>query len=154
MSVTMTPDELRALGYDPAASAKAGRAVRFTEGQPPKALRQPKPWAPYASKWEASYAAHLDHLKQLGQVTDWAYEPDTLVCAGGTKYTPDFRVELASGVTEYHEVKGFFRTQDRVRVREALAVSPFDVILVSRANGSWTYKRLARPRVEVEVRAV
>lgn len=145
----MTPDELRALGYDPVASAKAGRAVRFTDGKPPKALRQPKPWAPYASKWEASYAAHLDHLKQLGVVRDWAYEPDTLVCAGGTKYTPDFRVRFpGTRDDEYHEVKGFFRPQDRVRVREALAVSPLDVILVSRKDGSWAYKRLARHRVE------
>lgn len=142
MSVTLTPAELQALGYDPVASAKLGRAVKFTPGTPAKALRLPKPWAPYASKWEASYAAHLDVLVALGQVTLWQYEPDTLVCAGGTKYTPDFRVEYSDGREEYHEVKGYFRPQDRVRVREALAVSTFPVVLVSRKGGAWTYKAM------------
>lgn len=144
MSITLTPAEFESLGFDPSASAKAGRAVRLAPGAPPKARRLPKPWAPYASKWEASYAAHLAFLVQLGQVASFAYEPDTLVCAGGTKYTPDFRVAFPGGREEYHEVKGFFRPKDRVRVREALAVSPFDVVLVSRKAGAWVYKTMPK----------
>lgn len=150
MSVTLSPDELRALGFDPVASAKLGRAVKLTPGTPAKGRRPSKPWAPYASKWEASYAAHLDLLVRmslqpvLGSVVSWAYEPDVLVCAGGTKYTPDFRVSFRDRPDEYHEVKGYFRPQDRVRVREALAVSPLDVVLVTRKSGRWEYKRLAR----------
>lgn len=142
MSVTLSPDELRALGYDPAASAKAGRAVKFADVPPTK--RTARPYAPYRSKWEQLYAAHLDTLKMLGRVTSYAYEPDTLVCAGGTKYRPDFRVVASDGSEAYHEVKGYFRPQDKVRVREALAVSPLDVILVTRERGAWTYHRLAR----------
>lgn len=149
MSVTMSPDDLRALGYDPAASAKAGRAVRLADASKGKKEKRAKTWAPYASKWEHAYAGHLDYLLQLGIITGWAYEPDTIVCAGGTKYTPDFRVSFPQNrPDEYHEVKGFFRTQDRVRVREALAVSACDVILVSRAKGNWTYKRLPRTNME------
>lgn len=155
MSVTMTPAELQALGYDPVASAKLGRAVKLTPGAPTKGLRQPKPWAPYASKWEAAYAAHLDLLvrmsvhPQLGSVVSWAYEPDTLVCAGGTKYTPDFRVTFPGRREEYHEVKGFFRPQDRVRVREALAVSTLPIVLVSRKRGQWVYKPFRQDQREV-----
>lgn len=139
MSVTMSPDDLRALGFDPVASAKLGRAVRFTLGVlPPKAPRQPKPWAPYASKWEMQYAAHLELQKIVGQIQDWQYEPDTLVCAGGTKYTPDFRVTYPDGAHEYREVKGLWRKQDRVRMREAAAVSPYAIALVSKRDGAWT----------------
>lgn len=141
MTVTMSPAELQALGYDPVASAKLGRAVKFTPGTT-TTRRQPKPWAPYASKWEASYAAHLAYLVQLGQVASWAYEPDTIVCAGGTKYTPDFRVAFPGRREEYHEVKGYFRPQDKVRVREALAVSLLPVVLVTRKAGAWVYKAL------------
>ena len=142
MSVTLSPDDLRALGFDPVASAKIGRAVRFTPGAPTKALRQPKPWAPYASKWEMQYAAYLDLRKTVGQVKDWQYEPDTLVCAGGTKYTPDFRVTYPDDAREYHEVKGFWRTQDKVRMREAAVVSPLPIVLVSRRAGAWTLKTI------------
>ena len=56
---------------------------------------------------------------RTGQVLAFEYEPDVLVCAGGTKYRPDFRVTLADGAQQYHEVKGFWRKSDRVRVREA-----------------------------------
>lgn len=142
----MSADDLRALGYDPVASAKLGRAVRFTHGAPKRALKQPQPWAPYASKWEMQYAAHLELQVSVKLVTGWEYEPDTLVCAGGTKYTPDFKVTLSSGAIEYHEVKGFWRTQDRVRMREAAAVSPYPIVLVSRKRGAWTLKTVYEGR--------
>lgn len=143
MSVTLSPDDLRALGYDPVASAKAGRAVKLEYAPPAtKRAKAPRPYAPYHSKWEQQYAAHLDLLKTIHLVAEWHYEPDTLVCAGGTKYTPDFRVHMAAGPVEYHEVKGYFRSRDRVRVREARAVSPYPIVLVSRAKGAWVYKRL------------
>lgn len=142
MSITMTPMELQSLGFDPVASAKLGRAVKFTAGAPVKGLRQPKPWAPYRSKWESAYAAHLDVLQLLGHIVSWQYECETLVCAGGTKYTPDFRVKFTDEREEYHEVKGYFRPQDKVRVREALAVSLLPVVLVSRKGGAWVYKAL------------
>ena len=67
MSLTLSPDEFRALGYDPVASAKLGRAVRLTADAPVTATRGRRLWAPYASKWEARYAGHLATLQLAGQ---------------------------------------------------------------------------------------
>lgn len=142
MSVTLTPADLLALGYDPVASAKAGRAVRLADVPKYKPKRTPNPWAPYRSKWELQYAAYLDELQMLDIITAWAYEPDVIVCAGGTRYTPDFLVTYSPDRQEYHEVKGYFRPQDRVRVREARPASAHPIVLVSRAKGVWTYARV------------
>ena len=138
----MSPADFEALGYDVAASLDAGRAVKQGSATPASAAAKPKPvrrtreWAPYRSKWEVQYALHLDYLVMAGLVLSWVYEPDTLVCAGGTKYRPDFRVRFPHG-EEYHEVKGFFRTQDKVRMREASVVSPLPIVLVTKKGGAW-----------------
>jgi len=132
--VILSPADLLALGYCPDASARTGRAVRLEDAPAPKRARAT--WAPFRSKWEMQYAGYLDVLVALGHVVSWTYEPDTLVCAGGTKYRPDFRV-VFHGHEEYHEVKGYFRAKDKVRMREAAVVSALPIMLVTRKRGAW-----------------
>ena len=138
----LSPADFAALGYDFHASLAAGHVVRLPPAgavvSRPEPSRRSREWAPYRSKWELQYAAHLDFRVATGHVVSWSYEPDTLVCAGGTKYRPDFRVRLPEG-EEYHEVKGFFRAQDKVRMREAVVVSPLPIVLVTRKGGAWHY---------------
>lgn len=138
----MSPADFEALGYDVRASLDAGRAVKPAHAggaaSAAKPSRRVREWAPYCSKWELQYAAHLDFRVLAGHVVSWLYQPDTLVCAGGTKYRPDFRVRLPHG-EEYHEVKGFFRAQDKVRMREAAVVSPLPIVLVTKKGGAWHY---------------
>ena len=86
----ISPADFEALGYDVAASLVFGRAVKQGSATPASAAAKTKPvrrtreWAPYRSKWELQYAAYLDYLVTAGLVLSWAYEPDTLICAGGT----------------------------------------------------------------------
>ena len=64
----------------------------------------------YASKSEARYAAHLDLLKKAGVIKAWEGQVRWALIVGGEKVctiVPDFRVTLADGSVELHEVKGY-----------------------------------------------
>ncbi len=111
------------------------------EGMPAAPTSKLRPWAPYASKWEAEYAHRLAMLHASGAITGWAYETETLRAKGGTKYTPDFWVSFPDGREEYHEVKGHLRSRDAVRMRECAAVSPLPVLVVSKRRGAWAVVR-------------
>lgn len=63
------------------------------------------------SRYEANYARYLNFLKERQEIKEWQYEPDTFeftkIKRGGRFYTPDFKITLTDGSTEYHEVKGW-----------------------------------------------
>lgn len=66
-------------------------------------------YAPYRSKLESQYAAHLDLLQKAGEIRRWAYEPMSLKLSHGKRYRFDFLVILPLGAEarpEAHEVKG------------------------------------------------
>lgn len=54
---------------------------------------------------EAAYASVLFARKAAGEIIDYAFEPERLRLAANTYYVPDFRVLLADGTIEFHEVK-------------------------------------------------
>lgn len=97
---------------------------------------------PYRNKWERRYAALLELKRLAGEILAWEYEPDTLVAAGGTKYTPDFKVTRLDGSQVYHEVKGYTRSRDAVRMRECAAVSPLLILVVTLKQGAWVVARI------------
>lgn len=102
-------------------------------------------YAPYASKWEREYAERLAVLTLVGEVTAWNYEPCTLTALGGTRYTPDFGVRFPDGREEFHEVKGYLRSRDAVRMRECRAVSPLPIVVMTKRNGVWVEVRRYAP---------
>lgn len=64
----------------------------------------------YHSKAEAEYAKQLDWRVKAGEIKTWTRQHKINLISHGQhicKYYIDFRVELASGQIEYHEVKGF-----------------------------------------------
>lgn len=148
MTGELTPDEVRAIvaKQSPATRARQGADVAaIVGGKLPKAEKVKKVnlIAPYRSKWEWEYAQRLDVLKRAGVVIDFLYERDTLVANGGTKYTPDFWVHYNSNRgEEYHEVKGREWPQDKVRMRECAAVSPFPILLWKKERGEWVQTRM------------
>ncbi len=71
------------------------------------------------NKTEAAYAAHLEWLKQAGDVVWFRFEGVKLRLADSTFYTPDFAVMAVDGVLEMHEVKGFWEDDARVKVKVA-----------------------------------
>ena len=71
------------------------------------------------NKTEAAYAAYLDTLKAAGEIRTWEYEYVRLLLAANTSYTPDFMVILANDLIEFHEVKGWWEDDARVKIKVA-----------------------------------
>ena len=69
------------------------------------------------NKTEQRYAFHLAGLRQAGQIARYDFEPVKLRLADRTFYTPDFRVIIPDGTIEFHEVKGFWRDDARVKIK-------------------------------------
>ena len=80
------------------------------------------------SSWEKSYAQYLDNIKSNGIITEWEYEPDTFwfekIKRGVRSYTPDFKVTLASGDVEYHEVKGYLDSKSKTKLNRMRIYHP------------------------------
>lgn len=156
----MTKDELRAI-YDRMSSGLRKRVSaetiavihdQYVGTTPGPSLRNRggaievlNPYAPYKNKWEMRYAERLEVLKLLGEVVESEYEPEPIIAAGGTKYTPDFKVTFAAGGIEYHEVKGHYRDRDKVRVRECAVASQYPIVLWSMKGGAWHVLRTYLP---------
>lgn len=71
------------------------------------------------NKLEAAYAAYLDSRED---VLKWQFESHKLRLADRTFYTPDFGVLIRDGesaVFEFHEVKGFWEDDARVKIKVA-----------------------------------
>src|SRR5687768_5117791 len=115
MTVTLTPDELRAAGFQ---HDGQGRAIRVRVGSGGKeqqgtgsmdssALRPTA--SPYRSKWEAERAEYHEMRKRAGLIRDWRYEAVRLKLADGAWYKSDFLISDNDGFLELEEVKGFWR---------------------------------------------
>lgn len=116
-----------------AALKKAGVAVPVAEATPAKAKGG-------MNKWERLYAAHL---AVANGVVWWGYEPVRLLLAQGEKrawFTPDFCVVTATGQTEFHEVKGYWREAARLRIKVAAGLYPWRFVAVTRKGGTWAYE--------------
>ena len=91
----------------------------------------------FRSRWEANYARYLNWL--IGSTVDsgiisWKYEAQTFeftkIKKGTRFYTPDFRVELASGAVEYHEVKGWRHPKGETALKRMAKYYPHIKIII------------------------
>ena len=75
---------------------------------------------------EAAYADYLDILKAGTQIKRWRFEAYRLRLGDGwmTTYTPDFAVTMMDDTLEFHEVKGFWREDARVKIKNAVHLYP------------------------------
>jgi hypothetical protein len=104
----------------------------------PAAKRAP---APRMNKTEAAYAQHLADEQAAGRVLWYGFERVTLKLADDCRYTPDFAVRMADGSQEFHEVKGHWRDDARVKIRVAADIFRWDRFrAVTRCKGGWTYE--------------
>ncbi|MBP0633192.1 hypothetical protein J8I34_33585 [Cupriavidus sp. AcVe19-6a] len=86
---------------------------------------------------EKAYAALLELEKQAGLITWYAFEPIKLRLGKNTFYTPDYGVRLASGELELREVKGFWRDDARVKIKNAAYLYPiFRFVAVTKKKKS------------------
>jgi hypothetical protein len=98
------------------------------------------------NKTEAAYAQHLDALKLAGEIVGYRFEAMTLRLADRTSYTPDFLVETVDGPRlEFHEVKGFWRDDARVKFKVAAELFPmFAFVEVKRKERRWACQQIGR----------
>ena len=95
------------------------------------------------NKTEEAYAAHLEQLKQAGQVLWYKFEGIKLRLANKTFYTVDFFVMPGSRELEAHEVKGFWTDDARVKIKVAADMYPvFKFVAIKKASksdgGGWS----------------
>jgi hypothetical protein len=76
------------------------------------------------NKTEQLYAQKLELRKRAGEILDYKFEAVKLKLADKTYYTPDFLVVFPDHF-EFHEVKGFWRDDARVKIKVANQLFPF-----------------------------
>lgn len=87
--------------------------------------RRPRPRSRHIpgqmNKTEQAYAAHLEAMKQRGEIADYQFEACKLRLTtkdGLTTYTPDFVVTTQDEI-QMHEVKGFWEDDARLKIKIA-----------------------------------
>ena len=74
---------------------------------------------------EREHAVVLEAQKRAELILDWRYEAVTLLLAPDCRYTPDFLVVQADGSLAFHETKGFWREDAKVKIRTAARLFPW-----------------------------
>lgn len=93
------------------------------------------------NKTEARYATMLKYRMLAGEIAHYAFEPIKLRLAKNTYYEPDFLVMTKDGYIEFHEVKGFWRDDARVKIKVAAQAFPFfKFIGVQYVKKEWKYE--------------
>lgn len=95
---------------------------------------------------ESRYAGHLDMLKITGQIQGWRFEAVKLKLAPKTFITPGFWVVMLDGTVEFHEVKGFWEDDARVKIKIAAEMfHEFGFVAVTKDKRSiWAFERFGK----------
>ena len=87
---------------------------------------------------EKVYADALELRLRAGEILRYDFEPEKLRLAKGTFYDPDFRVIMADGTMEFHEVKGgFIRDDAMVKIKVAAALHPYVFRMIKITKKGW-----------------
>lgn len=93
------------------------------------------------NKTEEAYAQLLELKKRAGSIVEYRYEPIKLRLADKTFYSPDFMVQNSTLEIEFHEVKGFWEDDARVKIKVAAATFPlFRFVAIQFKKGAWVYE--------------
>jgi hypothetical protein len=68
---------------------------------------------------ERAYSLTLEAQRQAGEIAAWRFEPIKFRIGNRCWYTPDFEVIGADGALSYHEVKGHWMDDARVKIKAA-----------------------------------
>jgi hypothetical protein len=90
------------------------------------------------NKLEAAYALQLKALQQINAIHAFSFEAIKLRLANLTFFTPDFLVIGANGEVVFHEVKGHWEDDARVKIKVSAEAFPwFRFVGVTRKKGQW-----------------
>jgi hypothetical protein len=94
------------------------------------------------NKLEAEYADILVTQRVCGEIIDHKFEAVTLKIGPDCRYTPDFLV-IKPDCIEFHEVKGFWRDDAKVKIKVAAQSFPmFRFISCEKIKGKWEMKEV------------
>ena len=82
-------------------------------------------------------AAHLEQRRQAGEILSWHFEAYTLKLADNCRYTPDFMVLLPDGTMQFHEVKGFWMDDAKVKIKVAARQFPHIFLAIRKTKDGW-----------------
>lgn len=113
--------------------------------------RKPAPGRAYhtegiLNETEYRYAMLLDDLLASGEIFVWEFEKVRLVLAPRTTYTPDFMVIRDDGTVEFHEVKGHWEDDARVKIKTCAEHFPYFTFIAAQParEGGWKVERFDR----------
>jgi hypothetical protein len=92
--------------------------------------------------WEGEYNDQLELRRRDGEILWFDYEVMRLEIADGSWWKFDFLVKFRDGRIEIHEIKGWMRREDRVKIRAAAAKYPIPIFVVSKSSGRFTIERV------------
>ena len=94
------------------------------------------------NKTEAAFDQQLKFRMHAGEILWYNFEGISFRLAKGAKYTPDFIVMKDNYEIEIYEVKGFFRTADRLRLKIAADMYPFKFIAAIKDKTGWKFEEM------------
>lgn len=86
------------------------------------------------NKTEQAYGDLLAARMHNGEILWYRFEAIKLRLADNTFYTPDYPLITAAGALEFHEVKGRWTDDARVKIKVAAAQYPFRFLAIQRAG--------------------
>ena len=90
------------------------------------------------NRTEQLYASRLELFKKTLMLHDYRFEAVKLRLANLTTYTPDFMVIDPDGTIVFHEVKGFWMDDARVKIKVVAEQYPwFRFVAATLKKGSW-----------------
>lgn len=115
---------------------------------PPARGRRPSHQPGRMNTLEKAYAENvLDVRKAAGEIAGYWFEEVNLRLADRTYYRPDFLVMLADGELEFHEVKGHWEDDARVKIKVAASRFPFRFLAVEKRpkkqGGQWVFEEIS-----------
>lgn len=100
------------------------------------------------NKTEAAYDLTLQQKLHAGEILWYAFERLKIRLADSTFLTPDFSVLSLDERLEFHEVKGHWEEDARVKIKVAAENNPFRFIAVTKrtkkAGGGWQVEQFGR----------
>ena len=89
---------------------------------------------------------YLEPQRMTGHIGAWKYEAITLKLADDCRYTPDFHFWALDGVLEFHETKGHWREDARIKIKMAAELFPnCRFVACQRIKGQWARERFYPP---------